>query len=77
MTLDQIFWQSEYPVYSIADMAGCSEDTIKRMLQKYMVVSYKKNHTRFVSRAELIKMFSLPFSDCLNHLNNISKKIDK
>ena len=76
IVLEKIFWQSAYPVYSIANMAGCGEYTIYRMIKKYMVVTHKVNGTVFVSRVEIIKLFSLPFLDCQKYLYNIKQKLD-
>ena len=57
-------------------MAGCNCQTIMRMLKKYMVPTYAKSRTAFISRAEAIKLFSLPFEDCQKYLYNIRQKID-
>ena len=77
LTIDQIFWQSAYPVYSIANMADCGPHTIYRMIKKYMVITHKINGTVFVSRVEIIKLFNLPFLDCQKYLYNIRQRIDK
>ena len=74
--LEKIFWQSAYPVYSIANMADCGEHTIYRMIKKYMATTHKINGTVFVSRVEIIKLFSLPFLDCQKYLYNIKQKLD-
>ena len=76
LTIEQIFWQNSYPVYSIAHMSGCGPHTIYRMIKKYMVVTHKVNGTVFVSRVEIIKLFSLPFLDCQKYLYNIKQKLD-
>jgi len=74
LTIDQIFWQSAYPIYSIAKMAGCCDKTILNLFDKYMVVTFHRNGTCFISRTELIKVFSLPFDDCRKYLENIISK---
>ena len=58
-------------------MAECSSATIMRMLKKYMVPTYAKSRTAFISRADAIKLFSLPFEDCQKYLYNIRQRIDK
>ena len=57
-------------------MAGCGSHTICRMLKKYMVTTHKINGTVFISRVELVKMFSLPFNDCQKYLYNIKQRLD-
>jgi hypothetical protein len=72
--LKGVFWQKQYPIYSLASYFGCCESTVVKLAAQHSIKTFKFNSTRFISRDEIIKMLTLPSEDCQKHLLRIRQK---
>jgi hypothetical protein len=71
--LKGVFWQRQYPVYSLAGKFGCNEQTITNLADRHGVKTFKCNGTRFIARDEIIKMLLSPGADLQKYLERIRK----